>query len=172
MTLSRTHLTAAVLLTLAALLVAFSLLPADAQTPPPDEDGTPAPTAETPPPPAGGESDAPVAGAANCVTPFAEADSIDVPPPPPRVRISGLERCIDAGDSDSFTVTASNLVRLRSYRVEVRVSRSPSRSMGFNSSCSSTTHSRGIIGTTSRSLSFRLYGCPRRHRRHCIRYAH
>ena len=149
---------AVALLALAALLVAFSLFPVDAQTPP-DEGGKPAPTAESPAPPVEGEADAAVSGAANCVTPFAEADSIDVPPPAPRVRISDLERCIDAGRSDSFTVTASNLVSLRSYRVEVRVSRSQSRSMGFNSSCSSTATTRSIAGRTSWSRSVTLYGC-------------
>ena len=85
------------------------------------------------------------------------ADGPDVPPDPPKVRISGLEVCIQDGGSDSFTVTAYELIAPEVYTITVWTDES---TLGFNSNCSvkEKSYTPGY-GETSRDVEPALYAC-------------
>ena len=76
---------------------------------------------------------------------------------PPSIAISGLVTSIEEGDSDSFSVKASDLLSSSSYTIEVTTSNSD---IGFNSSCSTRTRSASVPSRrTSHTVSYALYGC-------------
>ena len=64
---------------------------------------------------------------------------------------------MEEGQSDSFTVSASDLVSSNDYTIRVTTSNSD---IGFNSSCSDTQEDATVTsGSTSYSGTFTLYGC-------------
>ena len=75
----------------------------------------------------------------------------------PSITISGLVASMEQGDSDSFTVTASNLVSSNSYSIRVKTG---SSHIGFDGACSDRQEDVAIpAGRTSYSASFTLHGC-------------
>ena len=87
-----------------------------------------------------------------------DSDSHDVEvTPPPSIDISGLASSMEEGDSDRFTVSASDLDSSASYTIEVTTSDSD---IGFNSTCSITSEEVNVPSRgTSYSRNFTLYGC-------------
>ena len=78
-------------------------------------------------------------------------------PPDPSVSISELATTIDKGGSDSFTVSASDLLTYNSYTIEVTASDSD---IGFNSGCSDLSDSEDTSAkSTAYTATFTLYGC-------------
>ena len=76
---------------------------------------------------------------------------------PPSIEISGLADSLQEGNTDSFTVKASNLVSSSSYTIEVTTNNSD---IGFNSSCSDRREDSAVPSNrTTHSASFTLYGC-------------
>ena len=55
--------------------------------------------------------------------------------PPPEISLNDLASSVDEGATDSFTVSASNLVSTNSYTLRVTTDNS---NTGFNSDCSDT----------------------------------
>ena len=75
----------------------------------------------------------------------------------PSIDITSLGHSMVAGESDSFTVSASNLVSSYSYTIRVTTS---DDDIGFNSSCSDRQEDATIpAGRTSYSTTFTLHGC-------------
>ena len=94
-----------------------------------------------------------------------DTDSQDVSVIRPSITISSLDSSMDVGDSDSFTVEASDLDSRYSYSVRVQTSnefspgpRGSSNNIGFNSSCSDTSETATVSGSDP-SETFTLYGC-------------
>ena len=82
---------------------------------------------------------------------------VTVNPPDPGVSISGLVGSMDEGGSDSFTVSASNLVSSNSYTIRVTTSNSD---IGFNQACSDRQEDVTVpANRTSYSTSITLHGC-------------
>ena len=76
---------------------------------------------------------------------------------PPSIRIHGLGSTMEPGDTDSFTVSASNLVSSNSYTIRITTNHS---SIGFNSTCSDRQEDVTVTsGSTSFSTSQTLRGC-------------
>ena len=83
--------------------------------------------------------------------------SVTAPPPDPEISITGLVTQMEEGQSDSFTVSASDLVSSNDYTIRVTTNNSD---IGFNSSCSDTQEDATVTsGSTSYSGTFTLYGC-------------
>ena len=75
----------------------------------------------------------------------------------PAIAISGLVGSLQEGGSDSFTVSASNLVSSRGYSIKVTTSNSD---VGFDSKCSDRTETATVPSSrTSYSKTLTLYGC-------------
>lgn len=73
------------------------------------------------------------------------------------VEIAGLATTIEAGRSDPFTVSASNLSTSDSYTIRVTTN---SDDVGFNASCSDREDEVSVpSGSTSHSATLTLYGC-------------
>ena len=75
----------------------------------------------------------------------------------PEIAISGLESSIAQGRSDSFTVSATNLVSTNSYTIRFTTDLTK---LGFNSTCS--TGSKDVTvpaGSVSHTTTLDLYGC-------------
>ena len=91
--------------------------------------------------------------------PWSESDSGTVVaiPPDPSISISNLVGSMDEGGSDSFTVSASNLVSSNSYTIRVTTSNSD---IGFNQACSDRQEDVTVpANRTSYSTSITLHGC-------------
>ena len=83
--------------------------------------------------------------------------SVTTPPPDPEISITGLVTQMEEGQSDSFTVSASDLVSSNSYTIRVTTNNSD---IGFNSSCSDRQEDVTVpSGRTSYSTTLTLYGC-------------
>ncbi len=79
------------------------------------------------------------------------------PTPDPAVFISGLVTMMVKGGSDSFTVSASDLLTYNSYTIEVTAS---DNDIGFNSSCTSLSDSENTsTKATAYTATFTLHGC-------------
>ena len=78
------------------------------------------------------------------------------PPPTPAIRISELVSTMDRGDSDSFTVTASNLVSSVTYTIDVSTD---DTGIGFDSDCSDREEEVTVQSKTLHAVSLTLYGC-------------
>ena len=89
-------------------------------------------------------------------TPTPTPTSTPTPTPNPSIVISGLVNSMKRGNSDSFTVKASNLSTLRRYSIQVETS----NNIGFDNTCDDTSDSK-TLGTlvTSGNMSLTLYGC-------------
>ena len=88
-------------------------------------------------------------------TPRGEAEPL--PASSQSISISGLVASMRQGDSDSFTVSASNLVSSNSYSIRAKTGNSD---IGFDGACSDRQEDVAIpAGRTSYSASFTLYGC-------------
>ena len=82
---------------------------------------------------------------------------VTVPPPDPEISITGLVTEMEEGQSDSFTVTASDLVSSNSYTIRVTTNNSD---IGFNGSCSDRQEDVTVpSGRTSYSTTLTLEGC-------------
>ena len=80
-----------------------------------------------------------------------------LPCPTPSIAVSGLVSHMTVGDSDSFTVSASNLVSSNSYTIRLSTS---GDDIGFNNSCSDRQEDITIpSGGTSYSTTITLHGC-------------
>ncbi len=83
--------------------------------------------------------------------------TVTTPTPTPSISLSGLASSIVKDSSDSFTVSASNLVSTNSYTIRVNTSNSD---VGFNSTCSDRQEDFTVpSGSTSSSNSLTLYAC-------------
>ena len=78
-------------------------------------------------------------------------------PPQESIAVSGLVSHMTVGDSDSFTVSASNLVSSSSYTIRLSTS---GDDIGFNNSCSDRQEDITVpSGRTSYSTTVTLHGC-------------
>ena len=75
----------------------------------------------------------------------------------PSIDLSSVQRSMEPGESDSFTVEVDDLDSGESYVVHT-VALNPV-SLGFDSNCDDSEATRNISGTTSRTFSDRVYAC-------------
>ncbi len=96
-----------------------------------------------------------------------DTDSQSVSVTAESITISGLVSSMDVGDSDGFTVRASELDSAQDYSIEITTSNRASPrlvdsifNIGFNSSCSDTSETATVPDRrTSYNASFTLHGC-------------
>ena len=82
---------------------------------------------------------------------------VTVEEPPPSIEITGLVSSMTEGESDSFRVSAANLLSNTTYNIRVETDNSD---IGFNSSCSDRVETRNVPSNrTSYSFSLTLYAC-------------
>ena len=75
----------------------------------------------------------------------------------PSIAISGLDASMEEGDSDAFTVSASNLASSNSYSIRVTTG---GANVGFDAGCASRQQDAAVSsGSTSHDASFTLHGC-------------
>ncbi len=77
--------------------------------------------------------------------------------PDPAIAISGLDASIEAGQSDAFTVSASNLATTKSYGIRVTTDDSD---IGFDGACTDRQQDTTVpAASTSASAAFALHAC-------------
>ena len=148
MTISAARVIAVGLLLLAALLLAVSVGPAGAQTPPNEEVGLVRLSI-------GGE------GCESYETPERTAES------PPQLVFSGLERCIRADSSDEFTVAAPHIVWQSDFEIQLTIESAETGTIGFDAECSEVSAAYSLTGTRRVTpsgdeispLAVTIYGC-------------
>ena len=82
---------------------------------------------------------------------------IRVAAPQPAIAISGLDASIEAGQSDAFTVSASNMATTTSYSIRVTTDNSD---IGFDGTCADRQEDAAVpAASTSHSAAFTLRAC-------------
>ena len=82
---------------------------------------------------------------------------IRVAAPQPSIAISGLDASIEAGQSDAFTVSASNMATTTSYNIRVTTDNSD---IGFDGTCADRQEDATVpAASTSHSAAFTLRAC-------------
>ena len=90
-------------------------------------------------------------------TPSVSGATSACPAAEPAISISGLDASMEEGDSDAFTVSASNLASSTSYTIRVTTG---GANVGFDAGCASRQQDATVSsGSTSHDASFTLHGC-------------